>query len=110
MIPAVCIRDDKRPNEIPPSLWVTKGETYRITHISIQVNEKEQGGFVLGCDLYELPIDKQKHYPFECFRLDRFAINIDQLAELEELFNDCINLPKDVGFNELIRQSGLNLV
>jgi hypothetical protein len=109
MVEVTCINDKNRPKEIPANDWVVVGEKYHITHISIQVNQKENGGYVLGADLYEKPLSIEKHKPYECFRLVRFAINNENLQLLIELMEDCYNLPK-IKIDELIKESELQIL
>jgi len=76
----ICINDQHRPNEVPTSRWVKKGNTYHIVEIS-KLNA--QGG-LHGCKLAE--IDNDDLVPYQFFRLDRFALPItkeerDQILE-----------------------------
>jgi hypothetical protein len=109
MVEVICINDKKRPKEIPANDWVVEKEKYHITHISIHVNQKENGGYVLGADLYEKPLSLEKHNPYECFRLARFSANQENLKLLIELIQDCYNLPK-IKIEELIKESDLQIV
>lgn len=109
MIEVVCINDKNRPKEIPASDWVKEGEKYHITHVSIQVNQIENGQPVLGCDLYEKPLSLEKHKPYECWRFARFGVDQENLQALIELIQDCYNLPKDE-INTLIEESELQQI
>lgn len=110
MVKVTCINDQNKPAEIPTEDWVIAGEDYHVTHVSLQVNQLENGGIVLGCDLYEKPLSIEKHNPYECFRLHRFAIEEDRLHELIDLIKDCIELPNDKNIRDLIKESKLQLV
>ena len=67
-VKCICIDDKKKPSIIPDSKWIKEGEVYHITHIFIQ---KLQGD-IQGCEIAETDISQYK--PYNCFRLDRFAI------------------------------------
>jgi len=62
----VCIRDSGRPNEVPLSQWVKKGEMYTIINV---VNCMFQGG-IAGVELEEVKIDAGL---YKFFAADRFA-------------------------------------
>lgn len=109
MVKVICIDDKNRPKEIPESDWVKEGDEYRVTHVSIQVNQKEDGGFVLGCDLYEKPLSKEKHYPYECFRFKRFGCTEENFQELIELIINCCSTSKDAA-KQLLEESELQLI
>jgi hypothetical protein len=109
MVKIICVNDKNRPKEIPQSDWIKEGETYHITHVSIQVNQIENGKPVLGCDLYEKPLSIEKHYPYECFKLWRFATDEENTKALIELIQDCYNLPKD-NVLKLIEESELSKI
>ena len=106
MIEVICINDKFRPREIPDSDWVKEGESYHITHVSIQVNQLEGGQPVLGCDLYEKPLSMEKHAPYECWRLARFGVTKENLEALKQLIEDCFNLPKQQ-VADMIKESQL---
>ena len=81
-IKVICIDDSHRPNEIPTSRWVKKGETYHI----IQIDKMNAQGGIYGCKLAE--INNDDLVPYEYFRLTRFAVPINDLLEealLEEI-------------------------
>jgi len=109
MIPIICINDKNRPNEIPAKDWVKEGETYHVTHVSIQVNQMENGNVVTGCDIYEKPLSFEKHAPYECFRLDRFGCTKENMEALMQLMIDCYHLPKDY-ITQLLEESELQQV
>ncbi|MEO1656012.1 MAG: hypothetical protein AAFU64_20900 [Bacteroidota bacterium] len=77
----ICINDADRPNEIPLSRWIKKGELYHI----IQVDVMNAQGGIYGCKLEE--INNDDLVPYEYFRLDRFAVPI-RLSEEEEALED----------------------
>ena len=106
MVKVTCINDKNRPKEIPASDWVTEGEKYPVTHVSIQVNQIEGNMMVAGCDIYEKPLSLEKHNPYECFRLSRFACSKEDFELLIQLIIDCHNLDKDVA-TKLLKETEL---
>jgi hypothetical protein len=96
MVKVTCINDKNRPKEIPEFDWVKEGETYHVTHISLQVNQVEGGMIVAGCDIYEKPLSLDRHTPYECFRLSRFGCSKEDLELMIQLIIDCHNLDKDI--------------
>ena len=76
---AVCIDDQGRPNEIPISKWVKKGELYHITWI---YNQHQQPGFK-GVELAEFDISDC--IPYNCYNLARFAIFEDDIDILTKM-------------------------
>lgn len=88
----ICIDDTHRPNEIPTSRWVKKGEIYHI----IQIDKLMAQGGIYGCKLAEINNDDLP--PYQYFRLSRFAIPVTQemedelleqidISELDEVLN-----------------------
>lgn len=74
----ICIRDNARPNEIPASKWVKKGEPYNV----IEVMKCNVQGGLLGYKLAE--IDLTGCEPYLYFAHDRFTVSVDSLIEREE--------------------------
>ncbi len=75
-MPVICIDDAGRPNEIPTSRWIKKGEKYHI----IEIAKMTLQGNIYGCKLAER--DNDDLAPYAYFRLSRFAeINPDKVAE-----------------------------
>lgn len=111
MVEVICLNDKNRPKEIPLEDFVVEGDKYRVTHVSIQVNQPEVGGgFVIGCDLYEKPLSLDKHYPYECFRFNRFGATQENIEALIELIKDCCNLPKETNFEKILEEAGLETI
>lgn len=73
-----CINDSNRPNEVPLSRWVKKGEEYTIVKIDKMV---KQGG-IGGVKLEELNNDDL--YPWSYFNINRFTFSQKQLDEAIE--------------------------
>jgi len=89
-IKVICINDQNRPNEVPTNRWIKKGETYHI----IEVAKLNAQGGIYGCKLEE--INNDDLVPYQFFRLDRFAVPIEEemkeailedidISELEEI-------------------------
>jgi len=88
----ICINDKNRPNEVPMNRWVKEGKTYHVIEVS-KLN-MQQG--IYGCKLAE--INNDDLFPYQFFRLDRFAVSVDDamlekaleeidISELEEVLN-----------------------
>ena len=71
----VCINDQHRPNEVPTTRWIKKGNTYHVVEVS-KLNA--QGG-IYGCKLAE--INNDDLVPYQYFRIDRFAVPITDKLE-----------------------------
>ena len=64
----ICINDQHRPNEVPTTRWIKKGDTYHV----IEITKLNAQGGVYGCKLAE--INNDDLVPYQFFRLDRFAV------------------------------------
>tara|TARA_R110000868_G_scaffold8307_3_gene43400 strand:- start:12885 stop:13190 length:306 start_codon:yes stop_codon:yes gene_type:complete len=83
----VCVDDSDRPDGIPLSKWVKKGDWYTVIHVAKLLI---QGG-KLGFKLAELNIDSC--FPYQFFAANRFGIphESDQFwaqNELERLLEE----------------------
>lgn len=96
-IRAICIDDKNRPKQIPADKWVKQKQQYHITWIYKMVNQKG----IQGVSLAEHDISDCD--PYNCYRLTRFAIHIDDLPALVELMKTCTEL-SDVDINKLIEE------
>lgn len=83
MIKVICINDSNRPNEIPESLWIKKGDPYTVINACIL---HAQGG-ILGYELEE--IDLKPYSPYEYFDAKRFAV-LSEPVESELEINELI--------------------
>ncbi len=77
-LPVVCVDDSMRPNEIPLSRWVKKGQPYHI----VEIAEMAQQSSVMGCKLAE--INNDDLFPYQYFRLSRFALVTPETLKQEE--------------------------
>ena len=103
MIEVLCISDSDKPKEIPLGNWIQKGMIYHITHIHFHHFQAIQ-----GVDLHEVKLTPEC-YPYETYRLSRFAINLEQLNKFIQMMKDCTEL-NDVQIDELIKESDLQLI
>ena len=97
MIECICIDDKAKPRIIPSEKWVVKLNKYHITHVGTTI-----GGKILTVTLSEINLGKE-FYPYEGFRMSRFAFKEEDLQKLFELMQSCSEL-SDVDLNELINQ------
>lgn len=97
MIECVCIDDKNKPNEIPIEKWVKEGEKYHITYIYMMTNQNN----IKGCDLSE--IDLTGYDPYNCFKLSRFAIQLEDLQAFIELLEMC-NDEQSFDANEFVKK------
>ena len=70
----ICIHDEDRPNDIPTSRWVVKGQEYTV----IKVERMNMQGNTLGYELEE--IDLTPFFPYTRFGAWRFGIPLSQFA------------------------------
>ena len=102
-VKALCIDDSNRPQEIPSTKWVKKGQEYHITHIYFH---HQQG--IQGCELAEIELTDD-NFPYQSFALNRFAFTKEDLEKLVQLAEDCSELD-GVDINNLIEELNLETV
>jgi len=102
-VPCICIDDKNRPKQIPQEKWVIKGNQYHIIHVGGTV-----GGKIPTVSLSEITLGKEC-YPYEGFRLDRFAFDLKDIPKLIELMKSCSELSK-VDIEELVKSYDLETV
>ena len=71
----LCIDDANRPDGIPTSKWITKGQQY----IVIEVSKMRMQGNLLGYKLAKIDLDSC--FPYQYFAASRFGIIVDQFVE-----------------------------
>ena len=71
----ICIHDEDRPNDIPTSRWVVKGEEYTV----IKIERMNMQGNTLGYELEE--IDLTPFFPYTRFGAWRFGIPFSQFTQ-----------------------------
>ena len=72
-----CIDDKNRPNEVPSTRWIKKGNKYTIIKVAYMT---QQG--IYGCKLEE--INNDDLYPYSYFALSRFAVTEEEVEEAIE--------------------------
>lgn len=95
-----CINAKAKPVIIPLTKWIIEGEKYHIIHVGTTVGSK-----IPTVTLAEINLGKEL-YPYEGFRLDRFAFTHDQLLKLIELMKSCAEL-NEVNIEELVKELNL---
>jgi len=96
----ICIDDKGKPLEIPQNKWVKQDELYHITHIFIM---KQQNN-IQGVELAEFDISEC--VPYNCYRLTRFAIDVEDLKKFVEMLKRCddLNQFSDIDILELTKK------
>lgn len=105
-VKAICIDDTKKPKEIPSDKWVKNGELYTITHLYKQLNQNN----IKGVELAEFDISMCK--PYNCYRLSRFAINVNDFEKFVQMMkdtNELNNIDIDNFVKDLIEKEELIL-
>lgn len=87
-IKCICLDDKNRPSEIPVEKWVKENEIYHITWIFKQLNQPG----IKGVELAEFDISSCE--PYNCYRLSRFGISVDDLERFKALCQDSNNINK----------------
>ena len=85
MFKVTCVNSSNKPNEIPSSHWIKKGEVYTV----IEVNKLIQQNKLLGFKLEE--IDLSPFFPYTYFSSERFLPLEDNKVEIEEEELELIN-------------------
>jgi len=98
MVKVICINDKNKPDNIPDTHWIVKGEAYHVTMVYNMV--KQEG--ILGAVLKEINLENLD-LGYSCFRLDRFGINEKDVPALVELAEQCAEL-NDFSIEELIEE------
>jgi hypothetical protein len=94
----ICIDNSNKPKEIPSDKWVRKDDKYHITHIFIMKNQDN----IQGVELDEFDISM--HKPYNCYRLTRFAILLEDLDKFMALIKRSaeFNGLKDINVQKLV--------
>ena len=84
MIKVLCINSNNKPNEIPNSHWVKKGEIYTVIEMKVMNQQNKLIGFVLE------EIDLRAFFPYRYFSSERFlpleadVVNVEEESEILE--------------------------
>lgn len=73
-IPVICIDANNRPQEIPTSKWLIKGNPYTIKEFVVHNIQNK----IIGVKLWEIDLDGC--FPYTTFAITRFGIVADQFA------------------------------
>ena len=103
MVEVLCIDNMNRPDEIPRSKWIQFGFKYNITHVYFHPMQGIQ-----GVDLAEIKLTSDC-FPYETYKLSRFAITKENMTKLIALTKECTKL-NDIDINKLIEESKLKLI
>lgn len=98
-----CADAKNKPVIIPLNKWVIEGEKYHIIHVGTTIGSK-----IPTVTLSEIHLGKE-YYPYEGFKLNRFAFTVEGLKQLIELMKSCSELNK-VNIDELIEESNLEIL
>lgn len=102
-VECICIDNSKKPVIIPFSKWIIEGEQYHIIHVGTTVGSK-----IPTVTLSEISLGKEL-YPYEGFRLDRFAFTQEGLLNLIALMKSCSEL-NHVDVDKLVKELKLEEV
>lgn len=97
MIRCACVNDKNRPNDIPTTKWVKRGQVYTIQFAIVVLPQRE-----LGLQLEEIELD-ESCAPYEYFLANRFAFLKDDLYKLQEFIKECAKI--NMSIKELMNQS-----
>lgn len=102
MIECICIDDANRPEVVPLTKWLKKGNPYNIFYTVLVLPQKQ-----IGVHLAEIELT-EKELPYEYFLLSRFAFTEENFKLLIELIKNC----NDTHFSmdELLKQTELQEV
>lgn len=103
MIGCICINDKHKPRQIPVNKWIESGKEYTIIHIGTTIGTK-----IPTVTLSEITLGKES-YPYEGFRLDRFAFSVDDIQKLIAFMKDCSEL-KHIDIGELMEEMQLEIL
>jgi hypothetical protein len=83
MIPCYCINDSDKPEEIPTSQWIKKGEKYHVTHVYNQLLQNNQFGVLLK------EVNLKGCAPYNCYLITRFVFLEKDLEMLKIMIKAC---------------------
>jgi hypothetical protein len=106
MVKVYCIDDTNKPPIIPPTNWVERSKQYHIIHIGF--TKGKGASKVHGCLLKELTIPASA-YPYEAYKMSRFAVDIKDLPALLQLAMDCTQL-SELDVSTLLQEELLEVI
>lgn len=88
-IPVICVNDTGRPESIPLSKWIKKGQPYTIIEFWI-LNIQNR---LIGVKLAEITLDGCD--PYTCYAVTRFGIPIPEMeaeaqAAIDQLLSETV--------------------
>ncbi len=87
--PVICIDASNKPNDIPNSKWVKKGEIYTV----IRVVKLPLQAMAIGYELEE--IDLKDCFPYQFFSSNRFGILMRDDEWAEEVLSEILESAKE---------------
>lgn len=102
-VECICINAKNKPVIIPMTKWIIEGEKYHIIHVGTTV-----GSNVPTVTLSEITLGEEL-YPYQGFRLDRFAFTKEGLLALIELMKACSEL-NHVNVDKLVEELQLEKI
>jgi hypothetical protein len=79
MIKVLCVNSNNKPNEIPNSHWIKKGEIYTVIEMKVMNQQNKLMGFKLE------EIDLTSFFPYQYFSSERFLpLEIDEFKVEKE--------------------------
>lgn len=85
----ICIDASNKPNDIPNSKWVKKGEIYTV----IRVVKLPLQGMAIGYELEE--IDLKDCFPYQFFSSNRFGVLMRDDEWAEEVLSEILESAKE---------------
>lgn len=85
----ICIRDEDRPDGIPTSKWIKKGELYTV----IAVDKMRMQNNQLGFKLQEIDLDGC--FPYQYFAATRFGIPMEDQVIVENYLEKLLKEGKE---------------
>ena len=93
----ICINDKNRPEEIPESHWVKKGEEYTLLFARFVLPQR-----TLAFQLNEIMLD-ESCAPYEYFLANRFAFRQEDIQKLIDFIQDCNDM--SLSMKELLEKT-----
>jgi hypothetical protein len=100
MIKCICINDKDKPNDIPQSKWVKKGQVYTVIFTIMVLPQK-----TLAVQLEEIDLDETCS-PYEYFLAERFMFDLDDIQKFIDFIEECTDI--NMSIRELMEQTNIN--
>ena len=99
----LCVNSKNKPKEIYEKEWIKEETEYTLVFVSWHPNQKCN-----GCQLAEISLT-EKSNPYEFYKLDRFAIRIEDLQEFLSLVKDCTDMD-NLSLEELLEETNIEVL